>query len=266
MDIKSIKLIYFSPTRTTKKVVKSIARGMNIKNTDSFNLTMVSKKTEKIKFSNTDFVIFGMPVYAGRIPSEAVARLENFKGKDTLAAVAVISGNRAFEDALLELKNIAIDSGFKPVAAGAFIGEHSFSNKKFPIAKARPDKDDISEAEKFGKSILDKTLETDNIDKIPLIDVPGKFPYQQGVIPSKAAASTDNEICTMCESCATVCPTEAITYNDYVLTDKDKCILCCACVKICPTQAREMIVPPILEKTKWLHENCREPKKADLFI
>ncbi|MFH2093607.1 MAG: EFR1 family ferrodoxin [Pseudomonadota bacterium] len=266
MNIKTVKLIYFSPTQTSKKIVEGIARGMNIENVEHIDLTLPSKDTEKIKFSNDDFVIFGMPVYGGRIPALAAARLAKFKGQQTLASVVVVYGNRAYEDALLELKNIAVDSGFKPVAAGAFIGEHSFSRKESPIAEGRPDKKDIAQTEAFGKSIFDKIQKNKNIDAIKQIDVPGNFPYKQGVSPSKAAASTDNDDCTMCKTCATVCPAGAITYEDEVITDNDKCILCCACLRICPTQARELIVPPILEKIKELSESCKEPKKAELFV
>ncbi len=266
MDIKTLKLVYFSPTRTSKKTLESIASGMGIDNVEHVDLTLQDKNAEKIHFSDQDLVIFGMPVYGGRIPAEAAARLERFTGNNTLAGVVIVYGNRAYEDALLELKNIAADSGFKPVAAGAFIGEHSFSNNEFPIAAGRPDKADSSEAESFGKSISNKIKNIKSIEDITIIDVPGNFPYKKGVTPSKAAASTDNEVCTMCETCATVCPAEAITYEDEVITDQDKCLLCCACVKECPTEARELAVPLLIEKTKWLSENCREPKKADLFI
>ena len=266
MDIKTLNLIYFSPTRTSKKIIEGIAKGMGVENIEHIDLTLPDKDKGKIKFTGNDIVIFGMPVYGGRIPIEAVARLERFKGGNTLAAIAVVYGNRAYEDALLELANIASDSGFKPVAAGAFIGEHSFSKNKFPIAPGRPDKNDITETEAFGKSISDKIKKSKSIDDIKQIDVPGNFPYKEGLPPSKAAASTDNAACTMCETCATVCPVDAITYEDEVITDKEKCLLCCACVRICPTEARELTVPLLLEKTKWLFENCKEPKKADLFI
>ena len=45
----------------------------------------------------------------------------------------VLYGNRAYEDALLELKNTAEACGFVSLAAGAFIGEHSFSGKEYII-------------------------------------------------------------------------------------------------------------------------------------
>jgi len=266
MDIKTVKLIYFSPTRTTKTILEGIAQGMGTDNVEHIDLTLPDRTIENINFSGNDFVIFGMPVYGGRIPAMAADLLEKFKGDSALAAVVVVYGNRAYGDALLELKNIAVEFGFKPVAAGAFIGEHSFSNKEFPIGAGRPDKDDISETEAFGKSILDKMQKSNNVDDMAQIDVPGNFPYKDGVTPSKAAASTDNDACTMCETCATVCPTGAITYEDEVITDNDKCILCCACVKVCPTEARGLKVPPLLEKIKLLSENCKEPKKPELFI
>jgi ferredoxin len=266
MNLKTVKLVYFSPTRTSKKIVGGIAHGIGAEDIEHIDLTLPDSNTDKTEFTDNDFVIFGMPVYGGRIPAQAVERLKQFQGENTLAAIVVVYGNRAYEDALLELKNIVSDSGFKPMAAGAFIGEHSFSIDKFPIAKGRPDKKDITESEAFGKNIIEKIQTIDNIDNIRPIDVPGDFPYKDGVAPSKAAASTDNDTCTMCETCATVCPTGAITYEDEVITDNDKCILCCACVKECPTGARKLDLPPIVEKTKWLHENFKEPKKAELFI
>ena len=266
MNIKTVKLIYFSPTQTTKKVVEGIAQGMNIDNIEHIDLTLPNTKTESIKFSDEDFIIFGMPVYGGRIPAMAAGLLERFKGENTMAGVVVVYGNIDYKDALLELKNISFESGFKPIAAGAFIGEHSYSNEEFPIAKARPDKEDISKAGVFGKSIIDKIKKSNSLDDITQIEVPGNFPYKEGMAPSKAATSTDNDICTMCETCATVCPTGAITYEDEVITDNDKCILCCACVKICPTEARGLKVPAMLEKIKKMSINFTEQKSAELFI
>ena len=40
------------------------------------------------------------------------------------------------------LKDLAVEAGFKPIAGGAFIGEHSFADSKFPIAHRRPDQKD----------------------------------------------------------------------------------------------------------------------------
>jgi hypothetical protein len=90
-----------------------------------------------------DVVVIGAPVYAGRVAKDAVDYFKTINGAGSLAILVVLYGNREFEDALLELKNIAIDQGFIPFAASAFIGEHSFSSKEFLIAFNRPDEDDL---------------------------------------------------------------------------------------------------------------------------
>jgi hypothetical protein len=51
---------------------------------------------------------------------------------------------------------IASFDGCIPIAAGAFIGEHSFSSDKRPIALGRPDQHDLSQAEAFGRTIKEK--------------------------------------------------------------------------------------------------------------
>ncbi len=266
MNINTVKLICFSPTETSRKTIQSIAKGMNVDKIELIDLTMLGNENLKVDFSDTDFAIFGAPVFGGRVSAQAAERLTIIKGNNTLAATIVVYGNREYEDALLELKNIAVDSGFLPVAAGAFIGEHSFSIKDFPIAQGRPNKEDIREAEKFGKKILDKIQLISNISDLKSIDVPGNSPYKEGVTALTTAPTTDNDACGMCEICATVCPTGAISFEDELLTDKDKCIWCCACVKICPKDARKLLAPPLLEKTKWLHKHCKVPKKAEMFI
>ena len=44
-----------------------------------------------------------------RIPIDAVHRLGRLKGHDTPAVIIVVYGNRAYEDALLELKDLAVE-------------------------------------------------------------------------------------------------------------------------------------------------------------
>ena len=47
---------------------------------------------------------------------------------NTPAVCVVVYGNRAYDDALLELKDILTERGCRPIAGAAFIGEHSFSD------------------------------------------------------------------------------------------------------------------------------------------
>ena len=94
--------------------------------------------------------------------------------------MVVVYGNREYEDALLELKNLAIEQGFSRVAAGAFIGEHSYSRDSTPIAVGRPDEADLNKAKEFGERVLKKLLDNRELDHLPTLEVPGNFPIKKG--------------------------------------------------------------------------------------
>jgi ferredoxin len=58
--------------------------------------------------------------------------------------------------------------------------------------------------------------------------------------PLSKDVTRDDEKCTHCGACITVCPTEAL-YMDKdtmkVIFDSEKCIACELCVKACPPRA-----------------------------
>ena len=53
-----------------------------------------------------------MPVYGGRLPAIAVQRLREIRGNDSPAIAVVVYGNRAYDDALLELRDVLTANGF----------------------------------------------------------------------------------------------------------------------------------------------------------
>jgi hypothetical protein len=65
-------------------------------------------------------VLFGVPVYAGRLPAVAAQRLRRLQGTGTPAVLVVVYGNRLFEDALLELQHLVVERGFRPWLAAGF--------------------------------------------------------------------------------------------------------------------------------------------------
>jgi DUF1009 family protein len=78
---------------------------------------------------------------------QCIAALSNtLEGNGALAAAVVLYGNRNYDDALIELKDILTGRGFKVIAAGAFIGEHAFSTV---LGAGRPDREDLQTAVSF---------------------------------------------------------------------------------------------------------------------
>ena len=266
MKVSSVKLIYFSPTGTTKKILEGIATGIGIENIEHVGMTLPDATIKPLENFTDELVVIGAPVYAGRLPDDAVKRFKRFSAQNTPAVIVVVYGNREYEDALLELTNLSKDLGFIPVSAGAFIGEHSYSTQDVPIANGRPDTKDIEKATEFGAAIMRKISEIQALDDISPLNIPGNFPYKERTPFPSISPNTLEDICTTCGTCADICPKAAITVNEKVETDTNLCIRCCACVRECPENARVMDDLRIKSVAKWLNENCSLRKEPEVFI
>ena len=87
--MNQITAVYFSPTGRTQKGVLSIARALD-DNPETIDLT--TKDTPKREpFGPHDLVVFGAPVYAGRLPSAATNRISMLHGDRTPCIVTVLS-------------------------------------------------------------------------------------------------------------------------------------------------------------------------------
>ncbi|UCG63134.1 MAG: 4Fe-4S binding protein [Candidatus Zixiibacteriota bacterium] len=266
MEVKQLKLIYFSPTGTTQKVLESIAQGITVRDAEHINLTLPERAQQIIPPFSNELVIIGAPVYGGRLPVEAVNRFKQLRATKTLAILIVVYGNREFEDALLELKNLAIELGFNPVAGGAFIGEHSFATEDVPIANGRPDGADVQIAVDLGAKIKDKIRSLQSADAQKDLKIPGRFPYAAGGARAMAISPvTKEDTCTVCGTCSSVCPTAAISINESVATEIDLCIRCSACIKNCSTGARVWEDGTMKSIANWLNENCSIRKEPQIF-
>lgn len=272
---QKLALVYFSPTNTTRTVLEEIARGVGKEISVIIDMTKPGERSKQSHDLSDCLVLIGAPVYAGRIPRDAVDSFKLIRASGNPAILTVLYGNREFEDALLELKNLSIDCGLSPLAASAFIGEHSFSSENCPIAINRPDTADLEKAFLFGKQIADMLTRDDapdknnldkKLEKNALVHVPGNFPYRDGMGPGAFSFIEVTDDCDDCGICVTACPKDAVDAADTYSTIDEKCIFCCACIKACPQEARIFKEGPIREKAKWLNENFGEPKEPEFFL
>lgn len=229
MTLQKVHLAYFSATGTTAKIVSAIESGLSVSEKNTKNL--ITTDQESVIIPNNEIVIFGVPVFSGRVPEVARKALEKIKGNHTPAIIACVYGNRDFEDALLELKEIVETNGFYVLSAGAFIAQHSIFPK---VAQGRPDHSDLKVAKEFGANSM-KAMTT-NPENIPLI-VKGNHPYRT-VKPIPLNPRTDNK-CNSCGLCAEQCPTQAIDSQNPKKIDKSKCISCAHCIAICPKHSKK---------------------------
>lgn len=265
MKIDKIWAVSFSPTNNSKRVVNAITSGLQGIPVENVDLTYPDA-VSAMQFGTKDLVVIGVPVYAGRVAPLAVKRLAGIVGNNTPAVIVVTYGNRDFEDALIELIDISENARFRPIAACAFVGEHSFSGTKTPIANGMPDSQDLATAEAFGVKIGKKIGEVENIETTPCPEVPGNRPYKDGMGKLPFTPMLHETLCTQCASCITACPTGAISLKSKIEIDQNLCIFCCSCIKICPEDALEIDAAPLKQKRQWLYEHCRERKKPQLYL
>lgn len=270
---KRINTMYFSATGTTEKVVRGIANEI-LKNTDvkgdikNIDFTLPEVRKQPVSFSKEDVVIIGIPVIAGRVPNVLLKYLNTIIGNNALAIAVVVYGNRNYDDALVELKDVLELDGFKVIAGGTFIGEHSFSKI---LAKNRPDEKDMVIVNDFAHQICNKIITQ---DEIQTVFVNGNKPYRDYYKPKdkngnsinilRVTPKTNNN-CIDCKLCASVCPTGCIDFED-VSKLNGICIKCCACIKKCPTQAKYFDDENYLKHKHELESEFVNRREPELFI
>lgn len=254
MHLHHLEQILFSPTGTTRTVAGAMASGLAAPKNAIMDLTLPGPEPNAPQVCPADVALLAAPVYAGRIPTLAAQRLRRrVRGQGQPCVLVVVYGNRAFDDALLELSDLATELDFVPVAAAAFIGEHSFSTAQTPIAPGRPDAQDQRDAAAFGQKIRNKLQGLAHPRDLESLPIPGNRPYRAGVPAATIAPETDTAQCILCGECARVCPSGAVVVNEQVRTDSCRCLRCFACVRACPADARHMQHPAILELSQKLH-------------
>lgn len=176
-------------------------------------------------------IVAAVPVFGGRVPQIAVKRMMKLNANGCRAAAVVVYGNRAYDDALLELKDTLNAIGCRVIAGGAFVAEHSMVRE---IAAGRPNQKDLEAAFEFGKKIANALKQDDKKD----ITVPGNPNYKNKKTGNGMKPKTGKS-CSKCGECSKVCPVGAIPVDNPQKTSKS-CIGCMRCVSVCPNNARAL--------------------------
>lgn len=246
-----MEIYYFSPMGGTKKVSDIFAAAVG---KDAVWHDLGDKQTPT-KQPQGELIAVAAPVFAGRIPSVVSEKIKTLAGEGKKAVTIAVYGNRAYEDALLEMNDILMQGGFTVIAAAAFVAQHSIVPE---VGAGRPDSEDRKEIRAFAEAVKNSTSAEN-------IHVPGNRPYRPGMNVQVAPLSLPS--CTACGACAKICPTDAVSNVDgKMATDAAKCILCMACIYACPLQAR-ILPPPLQEKTDNMLAAFRDIRnKNEVFL
>lgn len=238
-----IYAMFFSGTGTTQTVVTTLAGALSALlqcPSETLDFTPPGARKNPAGFTAGDLVILGVPVIAGRVPNLLLKYLGTVQGGGALGVPVVLFGNRSYDDALIELRDIMERGGFRTIAAGAFCGEHSFSQT---LGKGRPDADDLKEVHELARRIAEKIRTGAPASPVAVRGETPLRPYYtprdrngNGIDIRKVKPKTSGA-CTKCGWCASVCPLGSISPEDPSVIS-GICMKCCKCVKGCPQGAK----------------------------
>lgn len=274
MEVTKIHGLCYSATGVTEKVVRALMEGLEedlgLPGAVFHSFRKPGERALDHAFGPGDLVVVGSPTYAGRMPNKIMPDYQaRLRGNGALAVAAVTFGNRAYDNALVELRALLEANGFHTLAAGAFPGRHAFTDA---LGEGRPDWDDRRAIRAFAKEIAGKLRELEEVP--PPVEVPGdpEAPYYipkgldgEPVKFLKAKPKTDLGKCCDCGVCARTCPMGAIDPKN-VAEVPGTCIKCQSCVRKCTHRAKYFDDPAFLSHVAMLERNFREPKAIETFL
>ena len=274
MEIRTVWNVYFSATGTTEKISTCIAKTAAKLLGSEYKARSFSRPDERaqpLTFSKEDLVVLGIPVYAGRVPNLLLPFIkEKVCGNGALATAVTLFGNRDFDDALIELRDIMQENKFYCISAGAFVGEHSFSTI---LGAGRPDESDLALASKLGEETA-KIISNMGVPPLKAIPVKGNEPVRPYYTPRdrfgkpinilKVKPKTDVSKCVDCGTCSRICTMGSISLAN-VCVVSGVCTKCCACVKRCPESAKYFDDEGYLYHKQELEEMYKHRAQVELF-
>lgn len=250
------ELILFSPTGGTEKTAKLLCSALSptLKITD---LTSPALAPVHFPAGNDAVAVIALPSFGGRVPALAAERLKKIHAEGMPCILLCVYGNRAYEDTLVEMEDLAKQCGFSVCAAVAAVAEHSIMHQ---FAAGRPDAADEEALKNMGAQILEK-LSSGQADQP--FSIPGCRPYKNagsvGMVPKASSA------CVSCGACAAACPAQAINRDDLKTADAHKCISCMRCVVKCPHNARKISSVMVSAASMAMKKVCSVRKECELF-
>lgn len=246
--------IFFSPTGGVRKASDLFCRGLGLL-CEPIDLM---RHVGPLDFSPEDLCVIAVPVYGGRVPKPALKALRAMTGNGVPAILMAVFGNRAVDDALLELQDECYASGFHCIAGIEAVAEHSLFRQ---FGQGRPDQQDAKEMIEFAHQILKKLQTQQELD---MPQLPGNRPYRAFGGTGMQPKATRQ--CAGCGVCAGECPAQAIPREEPHKVDKSKCITCMHCVAVCPQQARRLGWLDAWKGAKRLRERCQQRKPNRLYL
>lgn len=252
--------IYFSAKGTTKFYAEMAGKKISPEVQEINWLNPDNRK--KVDIPQEDALLFTMPVYGGFIPEVCLPGIDGLTGHGTPAIIQAVYGNRHYDDALIQMKDLLEKQGFYVIAAGAFVAEHSIFST---VAAGRPDEKDKAAMNEFVllcRHLLANRAELEGKS----LEVPGKADYDPTSYKGVPFQPDGDESCVGCGQCVKICPQQAILPENPRMTLREQCISCGACIRICSTGARNYHGEKYQTAKSGFEAKCAAYREPEIYI
>lgn len=268
MKISEIIGIYFSPTGGTQRIVETAIETLSARFSvpcRTLSYTTPANREQAFNIPSDALVVWGTPVYAGRIPNKTLPFVDTFiQGKGNPLIAIAVYGGRHYDNTLSEMVLKAKQGNMKPIGAAAMVSRHVFSQT---LSKGRPSEEDLQQLRNFVNQV--------QIDRTDDLLVPGEVapqtyytPLKQDMQPAKflkSKPSVDVNLCTRCGQCAEHCTMGSIRMEDGLPQFEGVCIKCQACVFHCSTHAIGIHDEQFLSHIQMLEENIKACRPCEFY-
>lgn len=245
----NFSLLIFSPTGQSKACALAVAKATKQEFVE-LDLTHFIPRRKSLALSDTTLII-AYPVYGGRVPRLFAEYLrEQVTFTNCKALVIATFGNRAFEDALVEMEDLLLEKGV-PLIGGASIGcQHSYTDK---VGSKRPDFEDFQVLDRLAVYLNGETK---------TVHPPGNRPYKRDmpVADPPYMPTPKDKAHPINSQCFAVCPTGSLAKGDPAI-----CIHCCACIQV-SNNTLVMENPWFRDFTKHLEATCQERVESAFYL
>ena len=273
MKIQRIYSVYWSATGNSRKVARTVSDAIGAYlgyPVEERDFTLPQAREAIMEFSSEDLAVVVLPTYAGKLPNKILSFVQTgIKGNGTPAIPLVTFGNRSFDNSLAELVDSLKANHFFPIAAGAVVCRHAFTDL---LATGRPTEQDLEVLKQFARTAAEKIRAAASPPAPVAVPGDSTAPYY---IPKgldgqpanflKAKPKTNLDHCIRCGACARLCPMGAISIEDYSQIP-GTCIKCQRCVRNCPQKAKYFDDPAFPSHVAMLEANFRDSKENSFYL
>lgn len=281
-NVKRVFIVYFSAAGSTRHVAEVMEKRFNYLGVEAavYDLAEDRELCQTIpgqirRLGNDCCLIVGSPVYVSHAAPPIMQYISRLGRVDGSYAVPFVSwGGASSGISLFEMARELSRKGFNILGAAKVLAVHSLMwQLASPLGAGHPNSEDDRVIEQLVDEINSKMQ--GGVEKGLEL---ARLAYQSKEVHAEMEQMTlekakthmpareiDEEICTQCQVCAEVCPTDAMALTPYPVFGED-CLYCFNCMRSCPEGAIKADLTEVWQRIRDRAEFFKERPQTQIFV